>query len=266
MAFQVYPSQRQTTHLFFLKLGMALLAMLWEGAGGTCPSVSRRCTQLEKVAQRTRSTQTQLGPPGLFFVPLPASTQPPEFPSPFHSRWAISPLHRGSWYFPACSFSPASLPLPTAVSPNLLAQKEKIHLCRWADSPTCFRVLLSLSPLTSFSLTCSSFPSPSAYRLTDQIRSDQSLSRVRLFETPWIAARQASLFITNSRSSLRLTSIESVMPSSHLILCRPLLLRPPTALPLKGNTHACRATLPKPPLWQLLAPAAFFLTLTCNLL
>ena len=60
-----------------------------------------------------------------------------------------------------------------------------------------------------------------------QIRSDQSLSRVRLFATPWIAARQASLSITNSRNSLKLTSIESVMPSSHLILCRPLLLLPP---------------------------------------
>ena len=60
-----------------------------------------------------------------------------------------------------------------------------------------------------------------------QIRSDQSLSRVRLFATPWIAARQASLSITNSQSSLRLTSIKSVMPSNHLILCRPLLLLPP---------------------------------------
>ena len=55
----------------------------------------------------------------------------------------------------------------------------------------------------------------------------QSLSRVRLFATPWIAARKAFLSITNSRSSLRLTSIESVMPSSHLILCHPLLLLPP---------------------------------------
>ena len=64
--------------------------------------------------------------------------------------------------------------------------------------------------------------------ISDQIRSDQSLSRVRLFATPWIAARQASLSITNSRSSLRLTPIESVMPSSYLILCRPLLLLPPT--------------------------------------
>jgi len=54
----------------------------------------------------------------------------------------------------------------------------------------------------------------------------QSLSRVWLFAAPWIAARQASLSITNSQSSLRLTSIESMMPSSHLILCRPLLLLP----------------------------------------
>ena len=60
-----------------------------------------------------------------------------------------------------------------------------------------------------------------------QFSSVQSLSRVRLFATPWIAARQASLSITNSRSSLRLTSIKSVMPSSHLILCHPLLLLPP---------------------------------------
>ena len=55
----------------------------------------------------------------------------------------------------------------------------------------------------------------------------QSLSHVRFFATPWIAARQASLSITNSRSLLRLKFIESVMLSSHLILCRPLLLLPP---------------------------------------
>ena len=58
------------------------------------------------------------------------------------------------------------------------------------------------------------------------ICSVQSLSRVRLFATPWIAAPQASLSITNSWSSLRLTYIESVMPSSYLILCRPLFLLP----------------------------------------
>ena len=56
------------------------------------------------------------------------------------------------------------------------------------------------------------------------ISSVQSLSCVRLFATPWTAAHQASLSITNSRSLLKLMSIESVMPSSHLILCHPLLL------------------------------------------
>ena len=55
----------------------------------------------------------------------------------------------------------------------------------------------------------------------------QSLSRVWLFATPWITARQASLSITNSRSPPKLMSIKSMMPSSHLILCRPLLLLPP---------------------------------------
>ena len=62
---------------------------------------------------------------------------------------------------------------------------------------------------------------------TLQFSSVQLLSHVRLFATPWTVARQASLSITNSRSSLRLTSIKSVMPSSHLILCHSLLLLPP---------------------------------------
>ena len=57
-----------------------------------------------------------------------------------------------------------------------------------------------------------------------QFSSVQLLSRVRLFATPWTAARQASLSVTNSRSPPKLMSIESVMPFSHLILCRPLLL------------------------------------------
>ena len=60
-----------------------------------------------------------------------------------------------------------------------------------------------------------------------QFSSVQLLSRVQLFATPWIAARQASLCITNSQSSLKLTSIKSVMRSSHLILFCPLLLLPP---------------------------------------
>ena len=58
------------------------------------------------------------------------------------------------------------------------------------------------------------------------VQSVKSLSYVRLFMTPWTTARQASLSITNSRSLLKLVSIESVMPSKHLILCHPLLLLP----------------------------------------
>ena len=75
----------------------------------------------------------------------------------------------------------------------------------------------------------------------------QLLSRVRLFATPWKAARQASLSITNSRSSPRLMSIESVMPSSHLILCRPLLLLPPIPLSIRvfSNESTLRMRWPK---------------------
>ena len=65
----------------------------------------------------------------------------------------------------------------------------------------------------------------------------QSLSHVRLFATPWTTACQASLSITNSWSSLKLMSIESVMPSSHLILCRPLLLLPSTFPSIRGFSN-----------------------------
>ena len=70
----------------------------------------------------------------------------------------------------------------------------------------------------------------------------QSLSRVWLFATPWTAARQASLSITNSWSSPKLMSIELVMPSSHLILCHPLLLLPP--IPPTIRVFSSESTLP----------------------
>ena len=75
----------------------------------------------------------------------------------------------------------------------------------------------------------------------------QSLSHVWLFATPWISARQASLSITNSRSLLKLISIESVMPSNHLILCRPLLLLPsiPPSIRVFSNESALRTRWPK---------------------
>ena len=68
------------------------------------------------------------------------------------------------------------------------------------------------------------------HRDIDTVSSVESLSRVRLFMTPWTAARQASLSITSSQSLLKLVSIESVMPSNYLIFCRPLLL-PPSIFP-----------------------------------
>ena len=80
-----------------------------------------------------------------------------------------------------------------------------------------------------------------------QFGSVQSLSRVWLFMTPWIAARKASLSITNSRSLPKLMSIESVMPSSHIILCHPLLLLPPTPPSIRvfSNKSTLRMRWPK---------------------
>ena len=95
-------------------------------------------------------------------------------------------------------------------------------------------------------LTVASWP---VYRFLQRqvISSVQSLSCVQLFATPWIAARQASLSITNSRSSLRLMSIKSVMPSNHLILCCPLLLLPSIfpSIRVFSNESAVRIRWPK---------------------
>ena len=80
-----------------------------------------------------------------------------------------------------------------------------------------------------------------------RISSVQSLSRVRLFVTPWTAARQASLSIANSQSLLKLMSIESVMPSNRLILCHPPLL-PPSIFPsirVFSNESVLRIRWPK---------------------
>ena len=76
------------------------------------------------------------------------------------------------------------------------------------------------------------------------------LSRVQLFATPWIAAHQASLSITNSRSSLRLMSIKSVMPSSHLIFCHPLLLLPPIPPSLRVFSNESTLHMRWPNYWS----------------
>ena len=81
----------------------------------------------------------------------------------------------------------------------------------------------------------------------NQLSSVQSLSRVWLFATPWTAARQASLSIINSQSLCKLMSIESVMPSNHLILCHPLLLLPSIfpSIRVFSNESALPISLPK---------------------
>ena len=85
------------------------------------------------------------------------------------------------------------------------------------------------------------------YSSSVQFSSVQSLSCVRLFATPWIAAHQASLSITNSQSLLKLMPIESVMPSNHLILCHPLLLLPPIPPSIRvfSNESTLRMRWPK---------------------
>ena len=80
----------------------------------------------------------------------------------------------------------------------------------------------------------------------------QLLSRVRLFATPWIAARQASLSITNSQSSPKLMSIESVMPSSHLILCHPLLLLPPIPPSIRVFSNESTLCMRWPKYWSFI--------------
>ena len=88
------------------------------------------------------------------------------------------------------------------------------------------------------------------YFFKEAFRSDQSLSHVWLIASPWIAACQASLSINNSRSSLRLTSIESVMPSSLLILCRPLLLLPPMPSSIRVFSNESTLCMRRPKYWS----------------
>ena len=81
-------------------------------------------------------------------------------------------------------------------------------------------------------------------------QSAQSLSRVRLFATPWVAAHQASLSITKSQSLLKPMSIESVMPSNHLILCHPLLLLPPIPPSIRVTSNESTLHMRWPKYWS----------------
>ena len=85
---------------------------------------------------------------------------------------------------------------------------------------------------------------------SSSISSVQSLSRVWLFANPWIVAQHTSLSITNSQSSPELMSIESVMPSSHLILCRPLLLLPSIPPSIRVFSHESTLHMRWPKYWS----------------
>ena len=107
---------------------------------------------------------------------------------------------------------------------NVLWQKLSVYLC-------CWNRVFFLNTISFFS-------------------SVQSLSRVWLLVTPWIAARQASMSITNSQRSLKPTSIESVMPSSHLILCHPLLLLPPITPSIRVFSNESTLHMRWPKYWS----------------
>ena len=108
------------------------------------------------------------------------------------------------------------------------------------------KITAVLAPLPYLAWNFNSYPYCQPLKVPIQFSSVQSLSRVRLFATPRTAACQASLSITNSRSLPKLMSIESVMPSNHLILCLPLLL--PSIFPnirVFSNESALRIRWPE---------------------
>ena len=139
---------------------------------------------------------------------------------------------------PACaSSSPAFLMMYSAY--KLTKQGDKIQ--PWRTPFPIWNQSVVPRPV----LTVASWP---AYRfLKRQVNSVQSLGYVRLFSTPWTTAHQASLSITNCRSLPKPMSIESVMPSNHLILCHPLLLLPSIFLNIRifSNESALRIRWPK---------------------
>ena len=123
------------------------------------------------------------------------------------------------------------------------------HTSQWNLLPawSCYYLYLVIPSGIETSGLC--LPPPS-WLLHTQFSSVQLLSCVQLFATPWIAACQASLSITNSWSSLKLMSIELVMPSSHLILCRPLLLQPPIPPSIRVFSNESALCIRWPKYWS----------------
>ena len=145
----------------------------------------------------------------------------------------------------------------------------KCHSVEWIESFWIIHKSVVRKPnprvIYLFSLDiCLAFYEVHSYT-SPQFSSVQLLGCVQLFATPWIAARQASLSITNSRSSLRLTSLESVMPSSHLILCCPLLLLPPIPPSIRVFSNESTLCMRWPQHWSFsfsIIPSKNHLTVT----
>ena len=127
------------------------------------------------------------------------------------------------------------------------------NICKWCDWQKINLQNIQISHIAQYQKEKQSYqnmcrwPKKTLLQRNLQFSSVQSLSHVRLFVTPWIAARQASLSITNSWSLLKLMPIELVMLSSHLILCHPLLLLPPIPPSIRvfSNESTLRMRWPK---------------------
>ena len=144
--------------------------------------------------------------------------------------WLETSIH------PTCPFS-----WPTLWILDLLLDIPQLHMSiSYNESP-------NISHTSTISVTDPWLMHILIYTLKVQFSSGQPLSLIQLFATPWIIARQAALSITNSQSSLRLMSTESLMPSGHLILCRPLLLLPPIPPSIRvfSNESTLRMRWPK---------------------
>ena len=179
------------------------------------------------------------------------------------ARRVLSPLNSIAVFFfffslsPVCCFahavylsSPTRAPAVRALSPNHWTTRELLQFLSNGAQQNFNNVFYVIYPCILFLQLCHKLFEDrycaSFFRFSTGFSSIQLLSRVQLFATPWTAAHQTSLSITNSQSSLKLMSIESVMPSNHLILCRPLL--PPSIFPsirVFSNESALLTGLPK---------------------